>query len=900
MRRTWQLAGSYILNQRMVPDWWHTYYREDAHAHAKDTLLAAMRRDEEDDAAETIGSVQDGVREGREAGHLHSGEREGSANGLRRTHSLSLYDVNALVATFTSNRDVTELSTALQYLRERLQQPLAPYHYHSLFRVFNHNLDKNNAVQLLDVVAQRGETTLETYARAVDCVHCLAPSDSLPRILAIVQAAQEGFGTLVMFEESGSEGATVAAFGCGAERQAAKEDPDRLPGPRPEESANETEGEGAPGVVSSSSSLVSSPVLTALLHHLATSGSSGCDPVAVALVAVWIRALGVRLSDWDCVHAVSCLLCQVEEFPRVRSLLGSFPAFPVGSASPNAVWQRLEDCGELASQSSASVLPQIVAAMKRSLGDAGVDVNVAVDTGLVNTRTTSLRTTLQFALDRFYNNYPGKGYAGLGCHGYNPALLFHAVSIIHSALRDNTEAARLFMCAAEAQETQRRHREQRHELMQQGGKESDNEDALGDNAEAFAIGHQYLMDIGSLLPSLTMRTREDIREVFTRLVRRMTLAERESQLQETLSDSGRGSTNRGFSSLPLSTESSAAPPLRPTTADMVGVEGYVLGFTRTYEEAAAALQVAVSRVDRAKARLPRETRLAFKQLAQYCCDHPLTNPKLTPTGLAERQKWGAYLDARDTALSLFGSAKQARDVMKHLYYHDNVLPALRSDAVIARDFQDALKVFFRRAADAGASSTEGAGSEGVPSLFRAGFESPPPPGGDTIDAFTAHRTSAPHIRCSPCAVPPHLYDPAVFNVYPHVMLRKGPVGVKQLEDEAAALKGDMFAELWRTLMNPSIMGNDPWYLRNTDMYLLLMRCLLHRLDWEAAAHLTSKMLEHSSYTYLMDHELTIVFREIGDPAGCLAFKVATKLFDGRITRDGQTKRERFHQEQFRS
>lgn len=85
-----------------------------------------------------------------------------------------------------------------------------------------------------------------------------------------------------------------------------------------------------------------------------------------------------------------------------------------------------------------------------------------------------------------------------------------------------------------------------------------------------------------------------------------------------------------------------------------------------------------------------------------------------------------------------------------------------------------------------------------------------------------------------------------------------------------------------------------WYLQDSEMYVLLMRCLLHRLDWEAAVHLTVKMQTCNHYSYAMDHELTTIFSEIGDPAGCLAFKVATKLFDGRINRDGQTRRDDFH------
>lgn len=89
-------------------------------------------------------------------------------------------------------------------------------------------------------------------------------------------------------------------------------------------------------------------------------------------------------------------------------------------------------------------------------------------------------------------------------------------------------------------------------------------------------------------------------------------------------------------------------------------------------------------------------------------------------------------------------------------------------------------------------------------------------------------------------------------------------------------------------MNRKVVGNDIWYLQNAEMYVSLMRCLLYRLDWEAAVHLTSKIHEFNIYNHFVDAQLNAIFVEIGDPAGCLPFKVATKLFDGRILHHGMS------------
>lgn len=558
------------------------------------------------------------------------------------------------------------------------------------------------------------------------------------------------------------------------------------------------------------------------------------------------------------------------------------------------------------------------------------------------------------------------------------------------------------------------------------------------------------------------------------------------------------------SSLPplLCTSYSVAIPVPlPSPEDVLSAQSFLTPMLSSAAQARAALEKVISMTQSAYSHQPRTIRLLYKQLAEYCVRHPHPNPKFSRTGLAERRKWGAYLEARDIALTLFGSAHQARVCMKHVYYHAYTLPELRSAEMVRNDIEDMVEFFatssifpiasssvaaaitenrsptrsshslqgqqkrkeedpeaspkekdekddeneatpphagvredthpYASSSSSSASSScfarpflhesrltrEAGDSQLIPQLGalhrylrrvgRAGMEGEEntqrvrrkeeesPTKEDIKEAawteeeevsaekeaafaafqlFTpGRRTTPPVLQCPTEPVPRYLYDPEVYNPYPHIALRipvsqlpckkkdrkrrraktttntaaassssqaeieenKGqhkneggtlkvvtagqeegpPEKANRVKSSATIMKKketrheeekeeeeeeegeDVFAALWNTLMNTTIMGQDLWYLKNTDMYLLLLQCLLHRLDWEAAVDLTLRMLEHTKFTHKMDHAVTRIFKEIGDPAGCLAFKVATRLFDGRIVHDGQVKRTQFHEQQ---
>ncbi|PWV13741.1 hypothetical protein C3747_41g226 [Trypanosoma cruzi] len=702
--------GPFVLNTRVIPDWWQSFQREDQHrvARARATQLRTPRDE----------SRQNDVT------------------------PITLREAEELVKTYTRNHNAEDLSWIVQYIRETMGEPLNLLYYHSLFRVFNYTRDKENIEQLLHVITESGEADMGTYALVVDALHCLSPVDTLARIMRMIAVTQTSFGTL------------LSESGC--------------------------------------------PLLTSLLHHLANTGKY--PSTASLLVVFWIRALGAQLCDWDYVHVLSALLSHPDDFPQIRSTLGAFSDFSRGTVSPEALFRRLEDRGELSPPSSP--LNTIVAAMRVSLSQAGVNLEEPVQNCVINTRTAGLPSMVEHIV----NDMTSLATSG----NFNGDLLscYHVLALLYSTLRNDTAAVETLRYVA--REIRRRERSVEYE---------------GGNAALAPIGeyvhHHYLMDIGSVLNRVSMRTLQRARVDYAHLA------------QNASSDVSEN--------------------------DVVAAESYAILFVRSNEEAEEALRQASQSVDLSSQRTRRSTKMLFRRFVELCARHPKRNCKLTPVGLEERRKWGRYLDARDASLALFGSAKQARDSMKHLFYNDNKLPELRSHAMIERDMNDTAALFkWRRA--------------------------------PTIASLRV-RSSLPHVRCPADPVPRHLWDPDVYNPYPQVMLQMSPMDDERVTE-------DIFQELWHVLMNPSVVGTDQWYLRDTEMYLLLLRCLIHRLDWEAAVHLTLKTMENLTYTYMMDHEVTLMFKEIGDPAGCLAFKVATKLFDGRIIKDGQSKREKFHQEQF--
>ncbi|KAG5472316.1 hypothetical protein LSCM1_03715 [Leishmania martiniquensis] len=927
--------GSYLLNQRLIADWWQAGHREEVHQAAKARLSAALEEVERRSAS-AAPSSEASAGEDSDPSISSCGLRE-RTEALRLPPPLSLYEANALVATFVSNHNTQDLSAVLQYIREQLEEELTPYHFHSLLRTFNYHHDAANALQVLEVMVQSGTTTLETYARMVDCVHCQCPPDVEARLLKLVGLAQDAFKTHVMEDNAGSESGTVATYSVSREAPEIRQMPGDATSTGSSHPSRDTE---APRPAQPPRS---APVLSSLLYHCSTT-SHRSTVASCVVVAVWIRALGAELTDWDVMSVLSSLLAHPDEFPRFCTMFGCFDAYERGTVSVQAVVERLVLLGEverggpptakeladgqaesgsrcsvggdggmekgsrvLAGSSVTSTLTSLVEAMLISLRAAGVDAASAmVLLPFVNAQTNSMDALVAATLLPLVRT-------GVGPHHYNTGHLFHALSLVRSCLGDDTGAIQLLRRAVCEQQRCTAAQEALDMIANSRASKGHPGEEVANPAgsssllalthasapaskEPFSVPAHYLVDMGTLLRRVSATTLREVQRPFRDALRQMV-----EDLSDRPAEKVPSTSTSSLSSWP-SVLASCTPPA-PCTRDLVTVSGFETQFIRTLSEARALLRRAIDAGNAAGShgRLPRSTQLMFMQLAQLCCRHPPRNPKLTPEGLEERTKWGRYLDARDTSLALFGSARQSRDAMKHLFYNDNQLPELRSEAIIAKDFADVHKLF--------------CGSASPPSsLSQAELQA----------SLKRVRTTLPHTGSSAAIVPRYLWDPTVFNPYPAARLlarasdfakspsgqrTQSPLTLAEIHQDDVSLGDDpdadkvgaeFFVELWQALLDKStsVGSNAVWYLHNTDMFMLLIRCLLHRLDWEAAAHLTRKMTQHTSYTYLMDHELTAIFREIGDPAGCLAFKVATKLFDGRITKDGQTKREKFHQEQF--
>jgi hypothetical protein len=216
--------------------------------------------------------------------------------------------------------------------------------------------------------------------------------------------------------------------------------------------------------------------------------------------------------------------------------------------------------------------------------------------------------------------------------------------------------------------------------------------------------------------------------------------------------------------------------------------------------------------------------------------HPPRGSKMAAADVAERRKWFMYYEARDTALTLFAQSRAGREAMKELYHGDNRLTALRDAPAIAADCAAAAALFPFDAPAAGAA---------------------------------APRLTPPLMPTWADTVPRHLSDPAVANPYPHVKLRIAATAV-MLDDPFPAVLAHLKSM------------DDQWWLTEPDMFVSLLRCHIHRLDWAAAARLTENVLPRLRITAEVDSAILQIFDEIGDPAGGICFKMATKIFDGRI------------------
>lgn len=762
------------------------------------------------------------------------------SNRSNPSFHLSREEADELIRCFTKHHNLDSLALVLRHLREDLQvDDVAPKHYHALLRVFSFQREQEHVRQAFLAMSEKGLAGQATFARVVDCLHSSASSDALVRIVGVVSAVLEHHGALRC-----PSGAEDEPLGGGAAAAMGRSLASSLDG-------GEAVADSSSSLPSSSSSSTSvpmsssngtttmwaAPVLTSLLHHL--THDERYSPLLPLLVSLWIEALGVRLSEWDVLHCLTAVLTKSAQFQTVRQLIGSFAGAARHVVTPEAVLDRLFQQGApflIAAGAPAPLsdgVKELEAVMRRSLMQSGVlakPVETLFWNGQYTTATDLVDETLERSVLRT---------AALGPGQHNAAPLYHAVMLLYSTLRDDTSALHML---PKLLETSRRYHDTYPAAYFAAYV------AELQHAEPFAIHAHMLMDAGLISVRTSLPTQFEIAPTFLQLA---------TQVASHSSDQD----NAYCAAYTI--------PTTKTNADAAKIWAQIEDLVRSGEGS----------------KLPHTVKVMIKQFVELCSRHPLPNSKLTAKGLAEREKWGLYLEARDTSLALFGSGKQAREMMRRMFYEKGEQHALRSLDMVASDVKESCALFNLPAASSEkyqrfVQEAQRSAQSGVLGLI---------PNRDRLLASVT--------RCEPYTCPRHLYDPAVPNPFPLIRLKRSPLA----SEAVPQLTEDFFPLVWTALMSPtSAMGNGNWHLKDPEMLLLLLRCVVHRLDWEAASQLVLMAIPaHCELTFLMDHEISQMFWEIGDPAGGLAFKTATKLYDGRIAEEGEKGRREATQRKLR-
>jgi hypothetical protein len=224
----------------------------------------------------------------------------------------------------------------------------------------------------------------------------------------------------------------------------------------------------------------------------------------------------------------------------------------------------------------------------------------------------------------------------------------------------------------------------------------------------------------------------------------------------------------------------------------------------------------------------------------FCVMHPPRNVKFNRAGLLERRKRSLDVEARDIALTLFSVSETALQAVQNFKSNGNKQPSVRSEKESAVD-ADAMRLLFSHAK----------------------IKCPLAPGSTPQPSQSIFSEDVTDI------VPRHLYDPDVYNDYPHCRFFQPP---------ESDIGGDPWPELWDTLNRL----HDPWFLNDPDTVMVVLRNMIYRLEWEAAVVAVRKCLKRTSWTFSMDSELTRIFENIGDASGAMCFKLSSGIYDGRL------------------
>ena len=92
----------------------------------------------------------------------------------------------------------------------------------------------------------------------------------------------------------------------------------------------------------------------------------------------------------------------------------------------------------------------------------------------------------------------------------------------------------------------------------------------------------------------------------------------------------------------------------------------------------------------------------------------------------------------------------------------------------------------------------------------------------------------------------------------------------------------IFFPLVCQLIRNAYPHQETWYLYDKDTVTRLVRCMLHRLDFEGAIRTMRSAIKTLGYGHKMDRDIQRIFTEIGDPSGSICFKLASGIMGGEV------------------
>ena len=805
-------------------------------------------------------------------GTLTADEIEAQELRSKLLHQSSDERINHMLYTFSKNGMTDDLNSVLRFVKSARGTALTAYHLNFLMRCLAASREKQACVNLLHLMVEKEEVDVESVAIAVGALHSWNGRNRFSSIASLMRNVHcprvDGAAPSSSSPLESPLPLTQPWVVRTAYELSLFPLPKRVSLPHSPRQTPEFASAPADAHVFVRTSHLQAPSVSSLLAAVAT----GPEGVVAALVAaVWIRAAGAELSAFDFFHILSALARDADHFDEVRRVFCSERNAPPGYVTLAGVVARIAEHPDVvagAADPRHSIPRDVRAAHEVAcLARDSIErhcpaaATAPIHIGFLNRGAASAEDLVRHVFDEVHRR-PTVGWAG-----ESAVNIHHAYALMLTALRRDSLAGR------ELENFLRRLDERSVRLSAA---------APGEQQTTPAAAAATATATATAPPPSTPRPRR--RSLFaTPFGGDATAAAATS--------GGKPAAAAAAPSAPLAMSTAVAPPMfpgddtaprprlnmwfpkdvgfrfplmpravleeiRPAYERMCALASdqgddvdtwtcWALGLPmlRRQEEVAKAVDRVVGALRDME--IEKSVRQMIRSLLQLFATLPLPRPAtMTPSVLAERKKWGLYFESRDAALALFGQTKAGRDAMRRIFSDDGRLLPMRSRDVIASDVADVAEVF-------------------------------------SIDVATgSRRLSTTTVLGKLPQVPDHLSSPS--NPFPLTKLAPGGGGggggATAKGNDGSAGGEDLFMRLHRVLHTQQ----DQWWFAETDTAGNYLRCLLHRLDWQAAGDIATQITVKRGFQAALDSELQRIFEEIGDPAGAMCFKFATKFIDGRI------------------